>query len=150
MTNFLRYKKLQPRLEKEALKYLEMVGIAEKARLEASELSFGQQKLLEVVRCIATDADIFLLDEPAAGIDVQGQETIYALLQRIQQQEHLTLVLVSHELDVVMRYAAQVLCLNRELLCAGVPREVLSGKLLEHMYGSPISQVAHSHETHHR
>ncbi len=127
---------------------LELVGMRSHLQHKISTLSGGQMQRVLLGYSLMDKPELLILDEPSAGIDVQGQDTVYTLLKRIQQQEKLTLLLVSHELEIVMQYASQVLCLNRQLLCAGVPREVLSNDLLEKMYGSPVGHFAHSHPHH--
>lgn len=124
---------------------LKRVGMYEFRHRQLRTLSGGQMQRVLLGFSLLDRPKLLILDEPSAGIDVQGQETIYNLLHRIQAEEHLTLVLVSHELEVVMRYANQVLCLNHRLLCAGVPREVLSNEMLEQMYGNPVSHFTHNH-----
>ena len=124
---------------------LQLVGMADYQHRKISTLSGGQMQRVLLAFSLMDHPKLLILDEPSAGIDVQGQETIYNLLRRIQEQEHLTLLLVSHELEIVMQYATQVLCLNRKLLCAGAPREILSNELLQQMYGAPISHFAHHH-----
>lgn len=124
---------------------LKVVGMQEYHHHQISTLSGGQMQRVLLAYSLMDRPRLLILDEPSAGIDVQGQETIYNLLRRIQEQEHLTLLLVSHELEIVMQYATQVLCLNRKLLCAGAPREILSNELLQQMYGAPVSHFAHHH-----
>lgn len=124
---------------------LKLVGMHQHLKSKISTLSGGQLQRVLLGYSLMDKPQLLILDEPSAGIDVQGQDTVYGLLRRIQEQEHLTLLLVSHELEIVMQYASQVLCLNRQLLCAGVPREVLSNDLLAKMYGAPVGHFAHSH-----
>lgn len=76
-----------------------------------------------------------MFDEPAAGVDIAGQENLYELLHRLQDTYRLTLLLISHDLSVVYAYANKVLCLNHRQLCFGAPQEVLSEKTLEQLYG---------------
>ncbi|MEX1112536.1 MAG: metal ABC transporter ATP-binding protein [Candidatus Andersenbacteria bacterium] len=127
---------------------LRMVGMKEHLHKKLSALSGGQLQRTLIAYSLMDHPKILFMDEPSAGIDVQGQETIYSLLERIQKEEHLTMVLVSHELDIVMQYADQVLCLNKELLCAGIPKKVLTNEILERMYGTPVGHVAHGHAKH--
>ncbi len=126
-------------------KLLAMVGMASVANDQLSTLSGGQLQRILIAYSLLKKPRLLILDEPSSGIDVQGQDTVYTLLERIQHEEQLTLLLVSHELDIVMRFADQVLCLNQKLLCAGVPHEVLSEQILEEIYGD---QVGHFHHTH--
>lgn len=128
---------------------LEKVNLVAYVDHRLSALSGGQLQRALIAYSLMDHPKLLILDEPSAGIDVSGQETIYALLQRIQQEEKLTMVLVSHELDVVMQYADQVLCMNKELLCAGVPSEVLSKEMLEKMYGTPLKHFTHKHHSKH-
>lgn len=125
---------------------LKRMGMTEHKHKRISDLSGGQLQRVLIAYSLMDYPKLLILDEPSAGIDIQGQETIYALLKRIQEEEHLTMILISHELDIVMQYADQVLCLNRQLLCAGIPRKVLTNDILERMYGTPVGHFAHGHE----
>lgn len=125
---------------------LQMVGMNNIASARLSTLSGGQLQRVLIAYSLLKKPRLLLLDEPSAGIDIRGQETIYTLLERIQRQEHVTLVLVSHELDIVARHAAQVLCLNRNLICAGTPEKALTTEVLEQMYGASASHFTHHHE----
>ena len=91
--------------------------------------------------------NLLLFDEPTANVDVAGQETVYELLHRLQDKYDLTLILISHDLTVVYRYANKVLCLNREQVCFGAPSEVLTPKELEKLYGGGHKFYHHIHKT---
>jgi zinc transport system ATP-binding protein len=110
-----------------------------------SLLSGGQLQRIILAYSLMDNPKILLLDEPAAGIDVEGQDTIYSLLSRIQKEEKLTMMLISHELQIVMNYATQVLCLNKKLMCAGAPSKVLTNETLQHMYGAEVGHFLHGH-----
>lgn len=110
-----------------------------------SVLSGGQLQRIILAYSLMDHPKILLLDEPSAGIDAEGQDTIYTLLARIQREEKLTMILISHELQIVMNYADQVLCLNKKLLCAGAPRKVLTNEILQHMYGTEVGHFLHDH-----
>lgn len=128
---------------------LKLVGLKGLEKAQLHTLSGGQLQRVLLAYGLMDNPRLLLLDEPSAGIDIKGQETIYALLQRIQQESNLTMVLVSHELDVVMQFAQQVLCLNRQLLCAGPPHSVLTSELLKEMYGTTVGHFAHTHAERH-
>jgi zinc transport system ATP-binding protein len=125
---------------------LHLVGMEQFLDRRLAQLSGGQLQRVLIAYSLVDHPKLLILDEPSAGIDVQGQETVYALLQRIQKEEKLTMVLVSHELEVVMQYADQVLCLNQNLLCVGAPSQVLTDKVLEEMYGTAIGHYHHHHD----
>lgn len=126
---------------------LELVGMQAFRHRRLPQLSGGQLQRVLIAYSLVDHPKLLILDEPSAGIDAQGQDTIYVLLQRIQQEEKLTMILVSHELEVVMQYADQVICLNQRLLCAGVPGKVLTDKVLEEMYGTAIGHYHHHHDS---
>ena len=126
---------------------LRLVGVSDLAEARLSTLSGGQLQRVLIGYSLMKKPKLLILDEPSAGIDMSGQETVYSLLEHIQAEEHLTLLLVSHELDVVMRYADHVLCLNQKLLCSGVPKEALSNEMLREMYGNPVRHFHHDHDT---
>jgi ABC-type Mn2+/Zn2+ transport system ATPase subunit len=110
-----------------------------------SVLSGGQLQRIILAYSLMDHPRLLLLDEPAAGIDTEGQDTIYTLLSRIQREDKLTMVLISHELQIVMNYADQVLCLNKSLLCAGAPQKVLTNETLQRMYGTEVGHFLHHH-----
>ncbi len=140
---------LSPADEQRMARLLTLVSAAPLAGQRLSVLSGGQLQRVLLAYSLMDRPQLLLLDEPAAGIDVMGQETIYPLLKRIQRDEHLTLVIVSHELQIVMQYADQVLCLNKTMLCSGVPRIVLTNETLQRMYGSAVGHFTHHHEPGH-
>jgi zinc transport system ATP-binding protein len=89
--------------------------------------------------------NLLLLDEPTASIDEPGEEHIYKLIHRLQDEYGLASIMVSHDLSFVFRYATKVLCLNRRSLCLGTPREVLAPEVLEKLYGEPYGYYHHDH-----
>lgn len=125
---------------------LNMVGGAHLVDKRLSILSGGQLQRVLLAYSLMDFPKLLILDEPAAGIDAQGQETIYHLLNRIQHEEKLTLLIVSHELQIVMQYADQVLCLNKKIICSGIPHKVLTNETLQQMYGAPIGHFTHQHD----
>ncbi len=127
---------------------LSLVGLPE-AVLErrVGELSGGQLQRLLIGWAMVDHPEVMLCDEPTAGIDVGFEETVYHLLQRLQKERSTTVLLISHELNIVYRYADQVLCLNREMLCHGKPHEVLHPQDLARLFGEG-SFYAHQREIH--
>ncbi len=113
------------------------------------QLSGGELQRVLLAYALLTHPDLLLLDEPAAGVDVAGEDTFYALIHHLRHEENLTVVMVSHDLDVVFRYADQVLCLNRRLLCTGAPHSVLGPEVLEQTYGSMAASYHHPHPHRH-
>jgi len=114
------------RFRDEAQELLEFVGLAARAGERAGALSYGQQRMLEVARSLATKPRLFMLDEPAAGLN--GAEVDF-LLQRLESigRRGVTLVVVEHNMDFVMNVAQRVFVMDYgQPLFEGTPREVQS------------------------
>lgn len=125
---------------------LQQVGLsAEIFYKNLGELSTGQFQRVMLAWALVDEPEVLLLDEPMSGIDIGGQETIYSLLHKFWQQGNLTLIFITHELNIVWRHANHVLCLNHRGLCFGVPREVLTPQNLEKLYGTGIKFYEHKH-----
>lgn len=109
-------------------------------------LSGGQLQRVLIAWALTGIPDVLLFDEPTTGVDVSAEESIYNLLHRLQQEQHLTILLISHELQVVYRYATNVLCLNKEGLCFGSPQKTLTPKNLKELFGENTSIYHHQHQ----
>ena len=92
--------------------------------------------------------NVLLLDEPTASVDEPGEEHIYELIHRLQDEHDLATIMVSHDLSFVFRYATTVLCLNRQKVCFGAPRDALSHDVLEKLYGEAVGFYDHNHRNH--
>lgn len=124
---------------------LKTVGVSSRTADERiSALSSGTIQRILVAWALYDKPNVLLFDEPTTGIDVGGEETIYNMLRHLQDRFGITIILVSHELNVVYRYATRVLCINRALVCNGVPDEVLTAKRLRELYGG-VSFFHHAH-----
>ena len=130
------------REEKElAIKGLEVVEIAHLAEAPISSLSGGQVQRMLIARALTSQPEILVLDEPTANIDVQAEENIFALLK--QYNEHMTIIVVSHDIAFISGYVDRVGCLNRSMICHET--ENISGKTIEELYGAPVKMIHHHH-----
>lgn len=110
-----------------------------------NELSTGQFQRMMIAWSLLDNPDVLILDEPTSGIDIGGEETIYSLLYKFWQKQNLTLLLVTHDLNIVWEYATQVICINRQQMCMGKPDEVLTPAQLKQLYGTGIKFYRHRH-----
>jgi zinc transport system ATP-binding protein len=108
-------------------------------------LSGGQFQRGLIAFALIGKPNLLLLDEPTASVDEPGEEHIYELIHRLQDEHNLASIMVSHDLSFVFRYATNVLCLNRQRVCFGAPREALSPDVLEKLYGEPMGFYHHNH-----
>ena len=106
-------------------------------------LSGGQFQRLLVAVALLGKPSVLLLDEPTAGVDAPGQESVTETLDRLRREQGLTVVVISHDLSVVYRYASRVLCLGRGTACFGPPKTVLTPAMLEGLYGAQVSYHIH-------
>ena len=113
------------------------------ANTALGELSGGQLQRVLIVRALLGDPKILLLDEPVSGVDVGGEETFYELIGSIRAQRDVTVVMVSHEVDVVSSLATQVICVNKKMLCSGSPENVLTPETIAELYGKETTVYRH-------
>jgi zinc transport system ATP-binding protein len=99
-------------------------------------LSTGQFQRMLIAWALVDKPEILLFDEPTSGIDIGGEETIYTLLHKFWEEQNLTIILVTHDLNIVWEHANQVLCLNKQRMCLGKPNEVLTPEQLKQLYGT--------------
>jgi zinc transport system ATP-binding protein len=110
-----------------------------------SDLSGGELQRALIAYALFDEPEILLFDEPTAGIDIGGEETIYSRLHKLQDEHHLTVLLISHDLNIVYKYADDVLCLNKQKVCFGEPTKVLDEKTLQLLYGGEAALYRHTH-----
>ena len=116
----------KPRHKEEARRILQSVGLWEKRDAMAQDLSYGQRKLLEIGRAMAMDVDIYLFDEPFAGLFPRMLEQVKTILKEMREQDR-SIVFVSHNMDIVRELADHLFVLDSgTLLAAGEVDEVLS------------------------
>ena len=126
---------------------LHHVGLCDDVvRRQIGSLSGGQFQRLLIAFALLGRPNVLLFDEPTAGVDEAGQQTLSETVHDIQRQHGLTLLLISHDLSVVDRYATEVLCLGRGPACFGPPEEMLTHERLSELYGVPPRyHVHHDH-----
>lgn len=114
----------EERVYKKAHELLQFVGLDEYANARASSLSYGKQRLLEIVRGLASEPKVILLDEPAAGMNTTEKAELDILLKKILNMG-VTILLVEHDMKLIMNVSdyIYVLC-NGMLLAEGVPEEI--------------------------
>lgn len=132
-------------VRREALEALERVGLAEFARRQISQLSGGQQQRVFLARALVQRADLYLMDEPFAGVDAATERTIIDLLHKLQGEGKTALV-VHHDLQTVPEYFSHVLLLNMRVIAAGTVAEAFTEEHIRRTYQGKLSlldQVSH-------
>ncbi|MEM2139552.1 metal ABC transporter ATP-binding protein [Nitrososphaera sp.] len=123
---------------------LETVGLAGVRDRRVGELSGGQQQRVLIAKAIVNEPELLILDEPATGIDLETQNRFYALLKKLNQEQKITMIWSSHDLDAVSKLASRVACINRSMFFHGHTHEFFENPDLLKAY-SEASMQAHMH-----
>ena len=126
----------------------EEIGITALLDRPIAALSGGQTQRVLIAFSLLTNPEVLLLDEPTAGVDTPGEQSFYELIGQIQKTHGLTVVLVSHDLSMVYRYASWIYALNGVICCEGTPEQVMNAESLRHAYGIHVSPYGHHHHVH--
>ncbi len=133
-----------------AMEALDRVGMADYAKRQISQLSGGQQQRVFLARALAQDADLYLMDEPFAGVDAATERAIVEILRDLRSRGKTTLV-VHHDLQTVNDYFDHVVLLNMRLIVSGPTDEVFTRENLRKTYGGKLAlldQVGHKMTLH--
>jgi zinc transport system ATP-binding protein len=138
---------LKPASEQEVRDIMQVVGFSEEFLVrKIGDLSSGQFQRILIGWSLIGNPQVLLFDEPTTGIDISSEETIYNFLTKLREERHLTMLLVTHELNVVYRFSTHVICLKRQAMCYGPPLEVLTTESLQNLYGGDVKYYQHKHQ----
>lgn len=125
----------------EAMKYLELVGIADKANIRADQLSGGQQQRVAIARALAQNPKVLLADEPVASLDPATCHVVMDYLKKVNQELGITIICNLHFLSLVRQYATRVIALKAgEIVYHGSPNEI-DEAWFELIYGEGAKEV---------
>ena len=129
--------------KKEAEEALRSMGVEEALWQKSPfELSGGQKRRVAIAGVLAMDPELLILDEPTAGLDPAGREELFQVIAHLQERYAMTILLVSHSMDDVARYAEEVFVLNQgECIRQGSPEEVFSHKKEMEELGLGLPQI---------
>ncbi len=132
--------------EKKIVRMLKKVGLSKEIlEKNPANLSTGQFQRMLIAWSLITEPDVLLYDEPMSGIDLSGEETIYSLLKKFWKKRSLTILLVTHDLNVVYAYSTNCLCMSKAKFCYGPPKKILTPEALQEIYGMKIKFYKHEH-----
>ncbi len=137
------YKKEEEQLRKESLELLRITKLDSKANELAKNLSYGEQRHLEIARALATKPVLLLLDEPAAGMNPAETVQLTQLIHWIRKEFDLTILLIEHDMSLVMKICERIYVLDHGMLIAeGTPEEIKSNRRVIKAYlGEDVSNA---------
>ncbi|MEW6445465.1 MAG: ATP-binding cassette domain-containing protein [Pseudomonadota bacterium] len=115
-------------------------------------LSGGEMQRVLLARALLRAPEMLVLDEPAQGLDVHGQQELYALIARLRDETGCGVLMISHDLHLVMAATDEVICLERHVCCVGAPEAISRHPEYLRMFGPDWEGFAlyqHRHDHHH-
>ncbi len=130
---------------------LEKTGVAHLLDASVHHLSGGEKQRLLLARALVRQPDLLVLDEPAQGVDINGQASLYELIRQLRDELHCGILMISHDLHLVMAATDKVLCLNQHVCCSGHPADISHDPAFIETFGPRVAEslaVYHHHHNH--
>ncbi|RSX55883.1 ABC transporter, ATP-binding protein [Bifidobacterium dolichotidis] len=124
-----------------ALEALDYVGIAKDANLRLSQMSGGMRQRVAIAQALVSEPKLLMLDEPLANLDLQSQHTTVHILAKLNQELHMTIQVVAHDLNMLLPILTGAIYLLDGHPHYACVNEVLDAKLLTHLYGTTVQVV---------
>jgi len=121
-----------------ALQALEHVGMQDHRDSALGHLSGGQQQRVFIARALAQQPHVLLLDEPTTGIDITTQQSVLDLIRHLHRDLKLTVLLITHDINMIRSYVDRLVLLKTRLYAAGPPEDVLRPDVLRQVYGKEL------------
>jgi ABC-type Mn2+/Zn2+ transport system ATPase subunit len=121
-----------------ALEALSNVGMQDHWDTALGHLSGGQQQRVLIARALAQQPQVLLLDEPTTGIDITTQHSVLDLIRRLHRDLKLTILLITHDINMIRSHVDRLVLLKTRLYAAGPPEEVLRPDVLRQVYGKDL------------
>lgn len=106
-------------------------------------LSRGEFQRTLLSAALINEPEILILDEPTAGVDPRGEEAIYEHVFKLKQEKGISIIFISHDINLVYRFSDKVICINQTMTCSGAPESALTPEVLKKLYGEEISIYKH-------
>jgi len=128
---------------------LKEVGAKHTIDYPVQALSGGEFQRVLLARALLRDPQLLVLDEPAQGVDVNGQAQLYLLIEQLVKERRFGVIMVSHDLHLVMAKTDKVLCLNQHICCSGHPEDVSKHPEYTNLFGDLSEATGIGVYTHH-
>jgi branched-chain amino acid transport system ATP-binding protein len=119
----------------ETMQIIESIGLINMTDSQAGYLSYGDQRRLEIGITLALQPSLLLLDEPTAGISRAEGYEVMKLIKRLAAEQHLSIIFIEHDMDIVFNYAEEITVMHRGgVIATGTPSEIRSNQLVQDIY----------------
>jgi len=112
------------------------------------ELSGGQRQRVMIARALPSKPEVLILDEPNTGVDVVSQQRIYKLLRELNQNENMTIIVITHDIGVIADDIGRLFTVNQNLLTCNNPKEAISCEDMSALYGIDAHLIHNHHHPH--
>jgi len=126
-----------------AMELLARINMADHAKRPFGILSGGQQQRVNIARALAAKPKLLVLDEPSTGVDSVAQEDFYELLAKLRDEQHISVIMVSHDIGVITAHADRIACLNREIHYHGEPDSCFTPDIRHEVFGKDMNVMVH-------
>lgn len=127
-------------------------GVSHLLGASVHHLSGGERQRLLLARALVRKPDLLVLDEPAQGVDINGQATLYELIRELRDELHCGVIMISHDLHLVMAATDKVICLNQHVCCSGFPEDISKDPAFIETFGHQVAEslAVYHHNHNHR
>lgn len=146
-----RFMLLSGRSLPECAEALAKTGVEHLLNASVHHLSGGEKQRLLLARALARRPDLLVLDEPAQGVDINGQAALYDLIRSLRDGLNCGVIMISHDLHLVMAATDKVICLNQHVCCSGYPADISHDPAFIETFGRPVAEslaIYHHHHNH--
>ncbi len=130
---------------------LQKTGVGHLLDASVHHLSGGEKQRLLLARALVREPDLLVLDEPAQGVDINGQAALYELIRQLRDELNCGIIMISHDLHLVMAATDKVICLNQHICCSGHPADISHDPAFIETFGPRVAEslaVYHHHHNH--
>ena len=129
----------------DAMKKMDVLALKDKM---VGTLSGGQRQRVMIARALASNPKILILDEPNTGVDIASQQRFYALLSKLNKEENITILFITHDIGVIVDDIQRLFTINQKATICNNPKEVLSCEDMSALYGMD-AHLIHNHKHEH-
>lgn len=127
---------------------LDLLGMTEHADRRIGTLSGGEKQRVSIARAIVAEPSLLLLDEPTTGVDADARDDFYQTLRALRRSLSLTIILASHDIEVVPSQVDEVVCINQRVYVHAAPEEIKDVGDFRKAYGCELEFIAHGRYPH--